>query len=68
MNDIQKVEMTKLREQINHDVRKLVDKYRRIMDWDIPENDETRAGTLVIEEIRQALDRVAADDRTKPSA
>jgi len=36
----------------------LLDKYLRAMEWDIPEADEPRARQLILEEIRQAINRL----------
>jgi len=40
------------------DVRRLVEKYLAISEWDVPEIDERLSGRLIIAAIRQALDRV----------
>lgn len=33
----------------------LFDKYVRMMDWDVPENDEANARRLIIQAMKQAL-------------
>jgi len=38
------------------DIQSLVEKYRRAMDWDIPDNDEKLADKLIFEAIQKALD------------
>jgi hypothetical protein len=40
------------------DVRALVEKYRRAMEWDIPDDDETESDRVVFEAIRKTLDAV----------
>ena len=45
-------------EQIEADVRRLVEKYLAIAEWDVPEIDEPLATRLIVTAIRQALDRV----------
>jgi hypothetical protein len=58
MSDMQQIEINRYRKEIEDDVRSLVEKYRRAMDWDIPENDDTKSDQLVLGAIRQALDEV----------
>lgn len=55
---IEDIEMGRQRKSLDKDVDKLVDKYIRIMDWDIPEVDSPRARRLILDEIRQALTRL----------
>lgn len=52
---IEQLELDAHRKQIVSDVRSLVDKYRAIFDWDIPEIDQQAADKLILVEIRQAL-------------
>jgi len=56
MADLTQIELDRYRGQIVADVDKLVEKYRRIFDWDVPENDEAEARRLIIAAIRQAID------------
>lgn len=58
MKSMQQIDIERHHDDIVHDVKNLVEKYRKIMDWDIPENDETLADTLIFDAIQQALDRV----------
>jgi hypothetical protein len=44
------------REQIATEVKKLVEKYRAIFDWDVPDIDQTAADRLIVTEVRKALD------------
>ena len=46
------------REQLEADVRRLVEKYLAMAEWDVPEIDEPLASRLIITAIRQALDRI----------
>ena len=46
------------REQLDADVRDLVEKYLAIAEWDVPEIDEPLSTRLITAAIRQALDRV----------
>jgi hypothetical protein len=54
----EQLELEAHREQLETDVRRLVDKYLAISEWDVPEIDEPLANRLIIAAIRQALDRV----------
>lgn len=55
MTEIQEVEIERHRKQMYKDMQHLVEKYARIMDWDVPENDEASAHRLIIAELRSAL-------------
>lgn len=56
MPRIQELEMDAHRAQLNSDVRQLVDKYRAIFGWDVPEVDEGLSQRLIVAALRQALD------------
>jgi hypothetical protein len=58
MGKIEQIELENHRHQIIADVRKLVDKYRAIFDWDVPDVDQAEADRLITMEIRRALDDV----------
>ena len=55
MRDLEQIELANHRDQIDADVRKLVDKYRAIFDWDVPEIDQAAADKLILREIGKAL-------------
>jgi hypothetical protein len=57
MPSMEDIELQRYRDEIDADVQKLVDKYRRIMGWDIPEVDEAKAKRLIVAEMRAALER-----------
>ena len=57
---MENIEMDRKREELDKDVEKLVDKYNKIMDWDIPEIDEAKARRLILEEFKAAIERLAA--------
>ena len=65
MTDIQKVEIERYRSELVEDTRKLVDKYLSISDWDIPEIDETKTVNYILQTIREALDDVEEDWKTR---
>lgn len=62
MPQIEELEMDAHRAQLNSDVRHLVDKYRAIFVWDVPEVDEALSQRLIVKAIRQALDELARQD------
>ena len=55
---LERLELEAHREQLEADVRHLVEKYLAISEWDVPEIDEPLANRLIIAAIRQVLDRV----------
>lgn len=59
MVQIEALEMDAHREALESDVRHLVDKYRAIFGWDVPEVDEALSQRLIIAAMRQALDALA---------
>ncbi len=59
MAKIEELEMDAHRAQLNSDVRSLVDKYRAIFGWDVPEVDEALSERLIVKALRQALDDIA---------
>ncbi|WP_456374593.1 hypothetical protein [Thiolapillus sp.] len=65
MTDVQKMEIGRYREEIEEDVRKLVDKYLSIADWDIPENDEKRSIDYILFAIRENLEKIENEWRNK---
>ena len=54
---IEDIEMSKQRPSLDKDVNKLVDKYIKIMDWDVPDIDEPKARRLILDEIKQSISR-----------
>ena len=54
---LERQELEAHREQIDADVRRLVEKYLAIAEWDVPEIDEPLATRIIVTAIRQALDR-----------
>lgn len=56
MSDIQQAEIAKLHSHITQDVHKLVDKYLRIMEWEVPETDEAAARSMILEQIKVTLE------------
>jgi hypothetical protein len=58
MESMEQIELERHREQILDGVRNLVEHYRSVFSWDIPEIDQTRADGLIVAEIRNALGRI----------
>ncbi len=58
MANIEQLELEAHREQLQADVRRLVDKYLAIAEWDVPDIDEPLAYRLIIGAIRLELEHV----------
>lgn len=58
MSEIEKVELAAHRSDIIEDVNNLIEKYRAIFGWDVPDIDENLANRLILNEVRQALDDI----------
>ena len=58
MAKMEQLEMDAHRTQLVHDVAALVDKYRTIFEWDVPEIDEGAADRLILAAVRQTLDQM----------
>ena len=58
MAAIEQLEMDAHRAELRSDLRRLVEKYRAIFDWDIPGVDEADANRLIIEALRNSLDEM----------
>jgi len=61
MADIERLEMEAHRAQLTSDVKRLVEKYRSIFDWDVPEVDEALSDRLILQALRQALDDIESE-------
>jgi hypothetical protein len=61
VSDLEKIEMARYRREVVEDMRHMVAKYSRIMEWDVPEVDEGEARALVLTAIREALAQVEAE-------
>ena len=55
MAKIEELELEGHRSEIITDVKSLVEKYRAIFDWDVPEIDQNLADKLILGEVRHAL-------------
>ncbi len=55
---IENIEMDKRRKALNKDVENLVDKYIKIMEWDIPDIDDVKALKLILDEIKLSVSQL----------
>jgi hypothetical protein len=58
MGRIEVAELENHRHQIAADIVKVVEKYRAIFDWDVPEIDQAAADKLILGAMRRALDDI----------
>ena len=58
MGKMEQLELEAHRAQLVGDVAALVDKYRAIFEWDVPEVDEGAADRLILAAVRQAIDHM----------
>lgn len=58
MENMEQLELEGHRDDIIADVKKLVEKYRAIFDWDVPDIDQGVADKLILQEIRKGLDDI----------
>lgn len=56
MSEIHEIEIRRYQQELLEDVRSLVDKYRCVMEWDIPDNDEKESDRVIFEALRKSLD------------
>ena len=58
MSDMQEIEIERYHKRIVKDMRHLIERYREIMAWDIPENDPVEADKLIFKAVHEALDEI----------
>ena len=58
MPSMEEIEMEKRRQALDKEVVSLVDKYLSEMEWSIPDVDETKARQIILDEIKQAINRL----------
>ncbi len=68
MSKLEQLELQAHREQLEADVKRLIDKYLAIAEWDVPGIDEPLANRLIVAGIRQALDGVEKGFPASPQA
>lgn len=62
MTSMQEIELQRYHKELVKDVESLVDKYRRAMEWDIPESDEKEGDKLIFDAIQNALNAIKAKE------
>jgi len=55
---VEQLEMDAYRAKLAANVARLVDKYRSIFEWDVPDIDESLSDRLILAAIREALDKI----------
>ena len=58
MSKVQNIEISRYQPKITSDLRQLVERYREIMAWDVPENDPVEADRLIFQAINTALEAI----------
>jgi len=61
MSDMQEIEISRYHKRIVKDMRHLIERYREIMAWDIPENDPVEADRLIFKAVHEALAEVESN-------
>lgn len=59
MPDIEQIEMAAQRARLWADVQALIEKYRAIFEWDVPDIDETASDRLIVAAVHEAVDAAA---------
>jgi hypothetical protein len=55
---IEQVEMAAQHTHLVSDIRVLMEKYRAIFDWNVPDIDQPRADKLILDTMRKAIDGI----------
>jgi len=58
MSQIQEIEIKRYHDRIVKDMRHLIERYREIMAWDVPENDPDEADRLIFNALHAALNEL----------
>jgi hypothetical protein len=58
MAAIEQAEVERYKDRLEADLRHLLDRYLRILEWDVPEADEELARKLILDEMERALARM----------
>jgi hypothetical protein len=61
MTEVEKIELARYHREIVEDLRHMLKKYCRIMEWDVPEVDEKETRGLILRALREALAEVEAE-------
>ncbi|MGC2167441.1 MAG: hypothetical protein WA632_15665 [Gallionella sp.] len=63
MSTMEQIELNAYRQEIVSDMQKLVEKYRTVFNWDIPEVDERAAKKLIVSAMQTALNDIAENSK-----
>jgi hypothetical protein len=63
MSNMEQIEINAYRAEIASDMNKLVERYRAVFNWDIPEVDEHVAEKLILSAMQAALNDIAETSR-----
>lgn len=58
MSQMQEIEIKRYHDRIVKDMRHLIERYREIMAWDVPENDPVEADKLIFKAVHAALSKI----------
>jgi len=58
MSQMQEIEIKRYHDRIVKDMRHLIERYREIMAWDVPENDPVEADKLIFKAVHAALTKI----------
>jgi len=63
MSKMQEIEIERYHDRIKKDVHHLIERYREIMAWDIPENDPVEADRLIFSAVHAALNEIEQENQ-----
>lgn len=58
MSKVQEIEINRYHDRIVKDLHHLIERYREIMAWDVPENDPIEADKLIFNAVHSALSEI----------
>jgi hypothetical protein len=61
MARLEEIEMARYANELEDDMRHIVNKYCRIMSWEVPELDEREARRLILDATQKSLDKVSKE-------
>ncbi|KUR74018.1 hypothetical protein [Novosphingobium sp. FSW06-99] len=61
MPRMEHIELERHSRAIVADLTKLIEHWRAVFDWDVPDIDQTCADALIFKEVRAALDQIERD-------
>lgn len=65
MSEIQNIEIARYHDKIINDMHDLMEKYRAIMAWDVPDNDPVEADRLILQVLREAIREIEQGENAK---